>query len=114
MTGLEQLDLQGSSIGDRGVAALKDLRELRKLYLGGKGATITDASVDVLLTLTKLEQLSLKKSGLTKDGVKRLMALPNLKVLSLNINALSWQVWEDLKKQKPPTLGFFPSIESKD
>jgi beta-lactamase regulating signal transducer with metallopeptidase domain/5-hydroxyisourate hydrolase-like protein (transthyretin family) len=114
LTGLEQLDLQGASIGDRGVAALKDLRELRKLYLGGKGATITDASVEVLLTLTKLEQLTLRKSGLTKDGVKRLMALPNLKALSLNMNALSQQAWEDLEKQKPPTLGFYPSIESKD
>ena len=114
LTGLEQLDLQWASIGDRGVAALKDLHELRVLDLGGKGATVTDASVEVLLTLTKLERLRLLKSGLTKDGVKRLMALPNLKYLSLNINALSPQVWEDLQKQKPPTLGFGPSIESKD
>ena len=114
LTGLEQLNFQESSISDRGAAALKDLHELRMLDLGGKGATITDASVDVLLTLTKLEQLTLWKSGLTKEGVKRLMTLPTLKGLSLNINAMSPQVWEDLQKQKPPHLGFFPCIESKD
>ena len=46
LTGLEELDLQGSSIGDRGVAALKDLREIRAKLVSGRqgGRSRTPAS----------------------------------------------------------------------
>ncbi len=85
LTALEGLDLQGSSVDDRGVAALKDFHELRTLYLGAtKGAkekTISDASLDTLLAMTKLVHLGLTNTTITKESAKRLIALPALQAI---------------------------------
>ena len=113
LTALEYLDFQGSRVDDHGVAALKDMRELRMLYLGGvkgtKKNTISDASLKELLTMTKLEHLGLSNTQITEGGAKSLIALPVLKQLMLESPALNEQAREKLTRQKPPDLQLFLS-----
>jgi Leucine-rich repeat (LRR) protein len=103
LTALEQLDLQSSRLTAAGVAALKDLTQLRSLYLDGPadGDTIDDASVESLLGMKKLRSLQLGNTQLTAEGVHRLLALPDLRDLSLSSPAIGEVARENLKKERP-------------
>jgi beta-lactamase regulating signal transducer with metallopeptidase domain/5-hydroxyisourate hydrolase-like protein (transthyretin family) len=105
LTGLEELDLQGSRLSDAGVAALKPLKQLRWLGIprdpaAGAGG-ITDASVEPLLGLTKLQHLWIQNSRITGQGVKRLVELPALKELCVSPRSLPEDLRAELQKRRP-------------
>ena len=76
LTKLEELDLYGVKLTDRGIAHLKDLKEMRKLIL--LGAPITDESIPVLAGMTHLRELNLYRSRITNAGLAKLAALHDL------------------------------------
>jgi Leucine-rich repeat (LRR) protein len=67
LTGLEELDLYGVKVTERGIAYLKDLKEGRKLNLSG--APISDQSISVLAGMTHLQELNLYRSRITNTGL---------------------------------------------
>ncbi len=105
LTTLEELDLQGSQISDQGVSALKNLKQLHSLYLsGGRNDgkdSFTDAGVESLLALGKLQHLYLNNAAISEQGVRRLAALPDLKELSLSTRSVPEGLRTELKKQRP-------------
>jgi internalin A len=103
LTALEELDLQGAQLSDATVAALKDLKQLRMLYLNApsRGGPITDASIEHLLGMSKLQNLGIQNTRLTEQGVKRLLALPELKELLVSRSAISEGLQAQLEKQRP-------------
>jgi hypothetical protein len=103
LTALEQLDLQGARLGDATVAALKNLKQLRTLLLdgAGRGSSITDASVEHLLGMTKLQQLGVQNTRLTEQGIRRLLALADLKDLTLSGPAISEGMRRELEQRRP-------------
>jgi hypothetical protein len=109
---LERLDLQGASLSDEGAAILKNLKNLTSLFLKGDnrsgGKMITDASVDTLAALTKLEKLELLNASITDRGAKRLSELPKIKTLWLP-TSFSEQEREELKQRRPNLKVYFGS-----
>jgi Leucine-rich repeat (LRR) protein len=103
LTSLQGLDLQGAHLTDAAVAALKDLKQLRSLYLCGAagGSQITDASIEPLLGMTKLQDLGIQNTRLTEQGVKRLLTLPELKTLNASTSAISEDLQDRLRKERP-------------
>jgi beta-lactamase regulating signal transducer with metallopeptidase domain/protocatechuate 3,4-dioxygenase beta subunit len=105
LTSLEELDLQRAQVGDKGIAALKNLKQLRVLYITGNTKETskppTDACVNYLLGLTKLQHLTLTSPAITEQGVKRLATLPNLKELWLSTRSVSEELRAELKRQHP-------------
>jgi protocatechuate 3,4-dioxygenase beta subunit len=103
LTTLEQLDLQRAEVTDAGVAALKDLKQLRTLYLSGpaSGSRLTDASVEHLLGMTRLQDLGLTNTRLTEQGVQRLLTLPDLKELQLSSSAIPDGLRKELQQRRP-------------
>lgn len=96
LTGLAHLvvlDLRGTQITDEALLHLRDLPQLKELYLGGSVVTdvepplfharITDAAIQQITQLSSLEVLSLAKTDITDQGVQQLPRLSNLKVLYL-------------------------------
>lgn len=76
---------------------------MRSLYLDGPsdGDAIGDAGIESLLGMKKLQNLSLGNTRLTVDGVRRLMALPDLQVLTLTSPAVEEEGRKELKKERP-------------
>lgn len=73
---LARLRLRYNSVGDSGVASLKELVSLTSLDL--EGTDITDATTEMLASCSRLERLNLRHTALTPDAVERLRkALPN-------------------------------------
>ncbi|HEY1377617.1 MAG TPA: sigma-70 family RNA polymerase sigma factor [Gemmataceae bacterium] len=102
LTGLEELDLQSARLTAVGVAALKDLTRLQRLYFDGPAdGGINDAGVEPLLGMTKLQSLSLGNTRLTAAGVRRLLALPDLRDLSLTSAAIGVEAQDELRKERP-------------
>jgi hypothetical protein len=100
---LEQLDLQSAKLTTAGVAALKDLTQLRTLWVNNPadGDALGDAAVEPLLSMKKLRSLYLGKTQLTADGVQRLLALPDLRDLSLSSPALGEEARANLNNERP-------------
>src|SRR5207248_11107202 len=103
LTSLERLDLQQSRLTAAGVAALKDLTQLRQLYVSGPadGEAVGDAGIEPLLGLKNLQRLSLGNTRLTAEGVRRLLALPAIQDLSLTSPAIGKEAREELQKVRP-------------
>ena len=78
---LVRLDLDGSKIGDDGVAKLARLTQLRQLSLGG--TRVTDKGLGHLQTLTQLRQLSLEATDVTDAGMPVVAGLPSLESINL-------------------------------
>ncbi len=74
--------LQGSKVSDAGLAHLKDLRQVRFLFLDG--TNVTDAGLANLEGLTSLRWLALSKTRVTDAGLVHLRGLVHLEVLQLN------------------------------
>jgi len=78
MPRLQELDLSNCKVTDLGIAALQNQKTLRTLWLAG--TSITDQSIDVFVTLPKLEALHVEGSMITSDGWQRLLkAMPRLR-----------------------------------
>jgi hypothetical protein len=91
------------------VAALKDLKQLRRLFLdsdSGKGA-LTDASVEYLLGMTKLTRLWMRDTALTEKGLRRLFGLLELKELTISTSAIAETLTAELRQQRPPGLNLY-------
>jgi len=79
---LEDLNLDGTTVGNAGMAELTALKNLKRLYLG----SLKDFNGDGLVHLkefTKLEKLSLQGSGIDDKGLANLKHVPGVKELSL-------------------------------
>jgi hypothetical protein len=76
------VDHRGRSFGDADMAQLRGLTQLRRFGLCG--ARITDAGLEYLTELTKLQELHLAYcEGLTDAGLERLKGLRKLQFLNL-------------------------------
>jgi Leucine-rich repeat (LRR) protein len=104
LSGLEELDLQGSRLSDAATSKLSVLTSLRRLHVGGSETgepLITDASVESLVKLVKLEYLGVQNTSITEDGFRRLCKLPHLKQLLMSSNRIGPSVVEQLQKDYP-------------
>ena len=96
---LQRVDLKHGAASDQFVVLLKNHPSLESVRLWAKGyAGLSDASLASLVTIPKLNKLSLEFSVFTyAGGLNRLKELPNLAILELKDVALSH---EDLAKLK--------------
>ena len=74
--------LKGGDLTDRGIAALKDLENLKTLSIAE--TWIGDPSLEVLGTMESLEELYLGGHRFSDDGVKHLANLDNLELLCID------------------------------
>ena len=81
LTGLQQLDLSHTQVGDAGLAELKGLRALESLKL--VDTQVTDAGLGHLKGLTGLRELSLWNTKITDAGLAHLKNLTGLRRLDL-------------------------------
>ena len=88
---LQRVDLKHGGASDNFVALLKNHPSLESVRLWNKGfATLSDAALASLVTIPKLNKLSLEFAVFTyAGGLNRLKELPNLAVLELKDVALS-------------------------
>jgi hypothetical protein len=88
LTNLEDLWLGGAGFSDRGLEHLKGLTRLRGLSFGeGKRKQpITDAGLDYVMNMKQLEDLDVHTWQLGDEGIAKLRALPNLKVVRLYLS----------------------------
>ena len=82
LTRLERLDLEGTSIGDAGLAHLTGLTNLVSLYINN--TQVSDAGLEHLKGLTTLEILALDYTKVTGKGMVHLKGLTRLSKLSLD------------------------------
>ncbi len=68
--------LSHCSISGRGLVHLKDLFNLRELWMSG--ATVTDTDLRYFLGMEKLVQLGLSGTRITDEGLQKLKALQSL------------------------------------
>ncbi|CAN5289160.1 hypothetical protein BH10CYA1_BH10CYA1_28100 [soil metagenome] len=71
---LECLNLSHTEISDRGLRKLADLKSLRKLWLRDLSG-VTDSSIQVLASHSKLENLEIQKTLISPQGVLSLAKL---------------------------------------
>lgn len=95
---LRKLNLWLTRIDDSGLAKLQGRARLTWLNLDNC-ARITDASVDVLLSLTGLELLHVGGTSISPDQVLRFAELPELKTLFVTRLGVDNQTAEQLKSE---------------
>lgn len=78
---LQHLSLQGNAFTDEGLRHLRDMTQLRSLWLGLGASRFTDAGLVHLAKLANLEELDLQGSPLTRSGREQLEKLPKLRSL---------------------------------
>ncbi len=81
LAGLQELVLGAAPITDRGLAAVRGMRELNRLNV--TGTRVTDDGLVVLVELPKLEKLRIGGPAITDAGVARLKTMKQLKELIL-------------------------------
>jgi hypothetical protein len=80
MPRLEKLSLQGNQFTDAGLSYLKNLAQLRSLWVDMGVTNITDEGVEFLFNLKALEELGIQQTYVTDEKVQQLKSeLPNLK-----------------------------------
>lgn len=72
---LEFLDLSQTGLSDNGIKGLANSPQLKLLNISSN-PRITDASVDTLITLKKLNNLIIAGTSMTVSGITRLKSLP--------------------------------------
>jgi len=90
--------LQGSSVSDTNIAALKDILSLVELNLGG--TKVTDAGLRHIAGLTNLMKLHLEHTLVTDKGLALLAKLSQLTYLNLYDTAVSDQGLAQLNSLK--------------
>jgi uncharacterized protein (TIGR02996 family) len=100
LTGMRALLLAHSSITDEGLASLGGLKELRRLDLHCC-EQLTDAALDHLLPLPNLTHLDLSGTRITVADLKRLRALPALRLLELGPRKVPQAPLRSLQKALP-------------
>ncbi len=102
---LEQLDLQDFQLTDEGIQNLAALKQLRSFFFEGRSATekptVTDASLDVLLSMKNLTRLYIQEARLSEESVWKLAALPKLEQLSIEPVTISKKTKNELKEKYP-------------
>jgi serine/threonine protein kinase/Leucine-rich repeat (LRR) protein len=96
---LRRLDVSGCPVRGPGLAALKEMPELRELVLACP--TLTDVFAEELGILKQLERLSLANSGLTDEGAAHLRGLTNLHELDLTGTKVTSEGAAALQKELP-------------
>lgn len=99
MTRLEWLNLTGSRVTGQGLASLKALKKLRRLYLGW--TQVDDAGLEVIASFPHLEVMELHQTKITDAGLARLKGLTNLRELSLIYTKVSEKAVDELKEAIP-------------
>ncbi|NBU10911.1 MAG: hypothetical protein EB141_15400 [Verrucomicrobia bacterium] len=108
---LQRVDLKHGAASDQFVALLKNHPSLESVRLWAKGyATLSDAAIASLVTIPKLNKLSLEFSVFTyAGGLNRLKEIPGLATLDLKDVALSPEDLAKLKADLPKVkLTFTP------
>ena len=99
-TNLKRLYLvNAKSIGDTGVAQLRDLTNLE--YLWCSGSQITDEGLQTISTLSKLRELNLSYTAVTNQGVQCLGLLQDLRDLNLTGSGVRQEGYQFLKAALP-------------
>lgn len=75
---LIHLDMTGWRISHEHLIPLRQLRHLRTLYLE-ENKKLTDAAVDILISLPNLQSLNVKQTAITDDGLMRLAKIRRLR-----------------------------------
>jgi hypothetical protein len=99
MTRLEWLDLTGCKITGKGLVALKEMKQLKRLCLGW--TQVDDVGMEVIAGLPKLERLELHRTKVTDAGLVRLRGLKYLRELSVRYTAVTPQAVGELKEAIP-------------
>jgi len=87
LTGLSELDISCTAIGDDGIGNLTCLSRLNKLNLSS--TKISDAGLRHLKGLAGLEELVLDDTRIGDEGLKHLTSLQSLKTLSLSFTQVT-------------------------
>ncbi|MCU0959900.1 MAG: hypothetical protein MUF48_07320 [Pirellulaceae bacterium] len=90
---LELLSVTGDRVSDAALQHVGQLPKLRTLVLN---TNITDAGLDMLAGLTRLEQLDLSQTRITDVGIANLTNYPNLHTLILNSTAITNEALETI------------------
>lgn len=96
LSGLEELDVGGTAISDKGVLELGKLTALTRLILGGKASRISDTGVEAIKTLHRLQELSLRYTQVTSAIGPILGSLIGLEELDLSNTRIDSNVLEDI------------------
>jgi hypothetical protein len=99
LASLEDLDLYGTAITDRGVESLRNLIALQKLNL--LGADVSDASVQTLSRMPHLHELNLYRSHLSNVGLAKLAALKELSSLDVRYTRVTQASVDAFKAAQP-------------
>jgi hypothetical protein len=86
LTKLEHLVLEDHSFSDKGLAAVKDMKHLTWLCVGGSSrneSLISDEGLALVADLNDLQNVNLAYSKVTDRGLKHLAGLKKLKILDL-------------------------------
>jgi hypothetical protein len=91
---LEELTLPAALVGDRGVEHIRALTRLRCLKICNDNPAdtkrlVTDAALETIARLSRLEKLSLKGTHVTDAGLVHLKRLPRLREFDLSGTAVS-------------------------
>jgi hypothetical protein len=78
---VEWLDLGGTAVTDKGLAAIEPMRRLERLHLDQ--TRVGDAGLGRLSRLKRLEYLNLRGTAVTDQGLAALRGLPRLRSLYL-------------------------------
>jgi hypothetical protein len=106
LTGLKEFRTWHAGGTDEGVRKLKELKNLKSLYLGQRltykpPACPTDATVAILADMQSLESLQLDEARLTFAALQQLKRLPALKKLTLGGIDLPQGEVEKLRRELP-------------
>lgn len=97
---VKELELEGTSVSDRGFAQIADLTQLRQLVLspGASTSWITDRALAALAACPRLEILILEQTQFTGDGLAELVGLQHLKRIDLGFGRVGDAACEALSK----------------
>jgi hypothetical protein len=104
MTALDDLQpawvlFEGGRVGNRGVASLKRLSQLRGLSL--QSTNVDDEVLAALAALPHLETLNLDGCQITDQGLERIEKFPSLKAVAVRGTAVTRNGVERLKAARP-------------
>jgi len=99
LTGLKELDISCTQIGDEGIKNLLGLSELRKLNLSSTAVT-NHAMGQISASMHCVEELVLDDTDLTDDALTHLSTLKSLRTLSLSFTEISDKGLTKIKEMK--------------